>query len=72
MDVLVSSVVSPNHVFLQQPTHPTFHMLKTLHQRMNVCYSQENQIPLLPRPIESKYNIGSPLLVYLMYDLLKG
>ena len=54
IDVLVSSVVAPNHVFVQQPTHPTFHMLQLLNDSMNACYSQADMVPELPRPIEGR------------------
>lgn len=53
-DTIVSCMVSPRHLFLQQPTHPTFPSLNVLSAYMNACYSQENieQPPLLPQPIK--------------------
>ncbi|XP_053310949.1 A-kinase anchor protein 1, mitochondrial isoform X2 [Spea bombifrons] len=51
VDVLVSNVSSPNHLFIQQHTHPTFHALSTLHQQMYLCYSEPG-IPNLPMPVE--------------------
>ena len=54
MDVIVSSVVTPNHVFLQQLTHPTFPMLERQSHCMLLCYTQDTIVPQLPRPIEGK------------------
>ena len=51
MEVIVCSVVTPNHVFLQQPTHPTFPSLERQNYHMRMCYSVEN-VPHLPRPID--------------------
>nr|XP_009911747.1 PREDICTED: A-kinase anchor protein 1, mitochondrial-like [Haliaeetus albicilla] len=38
-------------MFLQQHTHPTFHVLRSLDQQMYACYSQP-EIPTLPTPVE--------------------
>ncbi len=55
VDVIVSSVVDANHVFVQQPTHPTFSSLERLSYCMNLCYShQDSIVPQLPRPIDRK------------------
>jgi len=51
VEVIVCSVVTPNHVFLQQPTHPTFPSLDRQNYHMRMCYSVEN-VPHLPRPID--------------------
>lgn len=51
-DVILSSLVSPAHFFLQQPTHPTFPALNRLNACMNVCYS-EPTAPLLPTPTQA-------------------
>ena len=51
VEVIVCSVVTPNHVFLQQPTHPTFPSLERQNYHMRMCYSVEN-VPHLPRPID--------------------
>lgn len=53
-DTIVSCMLTPRHLFLQQPTHPTFLNLNVLSAYMNACYSQENleQPPLLPQPIK--------------------
>ncbi|KDR20045.1 uncharacterized protein LOC110829398 [Zootermopsis nevadensis] len=50
-DVILSSLVSPAHFFLQQPTHPTFPALIRQDACMNVCYS-EPAAPPLPTPIQ--------------------
>ncbi|XP_069672065.1 A-kinase anchor protein 1, mitochondrial [Periplaneta americana] len=51
-DVILSSLVSPAHFFLQQPTHPTFPALNRLNACMNVCYS-EPTAPPLPTPTQA-------------------
>lgn len=53
VEVIVCSVVTPNHVFLQQPTHPTFPSLERQNYHMRLCYGVEN-VPHLPRPIDGK------------------
>lgn len=52
-DTIVSCMVTPRHLFLQQPTHPTFPSLNVLSAYMNACYSEESieSPPLLPTPI---------------------
>lgn len=50
-DVIVSSLISPAHFFLQQPTHPSFLALSQLNACMNICYS-EPMAPPLPTPIQ--------------------
>jgi len=59
VEVIVCSVVTPNHVFLQQPTHPTFPSLERQNYHMRMCYSVES-VPHLPRPIDGTvfdYNV---------------
>ncbi|NXS45906.1 AKAP1 protein, partial [Balaeniceps rex] len=51
VDVVVANQVDAGHMFLQQHTHPTFHVLRSLDQQMYVCYSQP-EIPTLPTPVE--------------------
>ncbi|XP_054168255.1 KH domain-containing protein akap-1-like [Oppia nitens] len=46
-DVILSSLVSAGHFFLQQPTHPTYPSLNRLDYCMNQTYSQDNT-PQLP------------------------
>jgi len=48
-DVVLSSLVSAGHMFLQQPTHPTFPALSRLIMTMSQCYSEE-VTPSLPNP----------------------
>lgn len=50
-DVILSSLISPSHFFLQQPTHPSFLALSQLNACMNICYS-EPLAPPLPTPIQ--------------------
>ncbi|CAG9864954.1 unnamed protein product [Phyllotreta striolata] len=49
-DTVLSCIVAPNHLFLQQPTHPSYPSLNILTNCMNLCYSQ-TESPLLPTPI---------------------
>lgn len=49
-DTILSCLVAPNHLFLQQPTHPSFPSLNLLSNYMNLCYN-EAESPLLPNPI---------------------
>lgn len=54
VDVVVSSIVDAGHIFMQQPTHPSFPSLERLNQFMNSCYTQDGIVPQLPRPLEGK------------------
>ncbi|KAJ8917581.1 hypothetical protein NQ315_000064 [Exocentrus adspersus] len=49
-DTVLSCLVAPNHLFLQQPAHPSFPSLFSLSGYMNTCYT-ETDSPLLPNPI---------------------
>ncbi|XP_062448379.1 A-kinase anchor protein 1, mitochondrial [Rhea pennata] len=51
VEVIVVNQVNAGHMFVQQHTHPTFHVLCSLDQQMYVCYSQPG-IPTLPTPVE--------------------
>ncbi|XP_055652391.1 A-kinase anchor protein 1, mitochondrial [Falco peregrinus] len=51
VEVVVANQVNAGHMFLQQHTHPTFHVLRSLDQQMCACYSQP-EIPTLPTPVE--------------------
>ncbi|NXQ81582.1 AKAP1 protein, partial [Nyctibius grandis] len=51
VEVVVANQVDAGHMFLQQYTHPTFHVLRSLDQQMYACYSQPG-IPTLPTPVE--------------------
>ncbi|XP_043910569.1 uncharacterized protein LOC122787746 [Protopterus annectens] len=50
VEVIVVSVISAGHVFVQQHTHPTFHALRCLDHQMRLCYSQPG-IPAMPAPV---------------------
>ncbi|XP_035212876.1 A-kinase anchor protein 1, mitochondrial-like isoform X2 [Stegodyphus dumicola] len=60
-DVILSSLISAGHFFLQQPTHPTYPSLSTLDQCMMNCYSQLDT-PLLPHPVEAGVICAAPVL----------
>ncbi|CAL8137358.1 unnamed protein product [Orchesella dallaii] len=49
-DVAISSVADLDHIFVQQPTHPTFPALSRLHQSLNGLYEQPKGAPQLVRP----------------------
>ncbi|XP_068066820.1 A-kinase anchor protein 1, mitochondrial isoform X1 [Anomalospiza imberbis] len=53
VEVVVAHQVDAGHMFLQQHTHPTFHVLRSLDQQMFTCYSQP-ETPTLPTPVEGK------------------
>lgn len=52
-DVVLTSLVTAGHFFLQQPTHPTYPSLARLDQCMLACYVQGLDTPPLPRPAEA-------------------
>ncbi|CAH0554392.1 unnamed protein product [Brassicogethes aeneus] len=49
-DTILSCIAAPNHLFLQQPMHPTYPSLNVLVQFMNTVYREEGS-PMLPTPI---------------------
>lgn len=49
-DTIVSCMVAPDHLFMQQPAHPSFPTLSMLTNCMNLCYMSAES-PMLPRPI---------------------
>ncbi|KFO80962.1 hypothetical protein N303_14603, partial [Cuculus canorus] len=49
VEVVVAHQINAGHMFLQQHTHPTFHVLRSLDQQMYACYSQP-EIPTLLTP----------------------
>ncbi|NXY47272.1 AKAP1 protein, partial [Ceuthmochares aereus] len=49
VEVVVAHQINAGHMFLQQHTHPTFHVLRSLDQQMYACYSQP-EIPMLLTP----------------------
>ncbi|XP_044754784.1 KH domain-containing protein akap-1 isoform X2 [Coccinella septempunctata] len=51
LETHVCSVVTPNHLFLQQPGHPTYPNFLYMHNQINILYSSED-VPLLPKPVE--------------------
>lgn len=53
-DVIISSLVSAGHFFLQQPTHPTFLSLNQLNACMSINYS-EPTAPTIPEGVDGEY-----------------
>jgi len=60
-DVVISAVVAPNHVFIQQITHPTYSSLARLDICMTQCYS-DLVAPGLPQPIQPNMICAAPSL----------
>jgi A-kinase anchor protein 1 len=56
---MISAVVAPNHVFLQQITHPTYPSLARLDHCMAQCYN-EFVTPELPRPVQANMICAAP------------
>lgn len=52
-DVVLTSLVTAGHFFLQQPTHPTYPSLARLDSCMAACYGHGLDIPPLPHPVEA-------------------
>jgi len=54
-EILVTSVVSCNHIFIQQISHPSYAELARLDNSMSVFYHHTEMTPVLPRPIQRKW-----------------
>lgn len=55
IDVVISQVVNAGHIFVQQPTHPTFNSWQRLDDCMNACYGDGTTSPPLPSHIDGIY-----------------
>jgi hypothetical protein len=51
VDVIVSSVVAPDHIFVQQPNCDSFQFLQMQNCLMQSCYEQSTTNVPLPRPV---------------------
>lgn len=60
--ILISSVVSGGHVFIQQPLHPTYQGLNVQDNLMTQIYQQADMTPQLPRPIENGVICAAPVM----------
>ncbi|CAF3589149.1 unnamed protein product, partial [Rotaria sp. Silwood2] len=60
IEVLVTSVVSCNHIFVQQILHPSYPELSRLDNSMSVFYHHTEMTPLLPRPIQPGIICAAP------------
>ncbi|PAV57270.1 hypothetical protein WR25_04695 [Diploscapter pachys] len=60
-EVVVSSIISPSHFFLQQPTHPSYASLTLLDMYMLRLYSQDVDIPELPAPCQDGLLCAAPV-----------
>lgn len=61
-EIVVSSLIEPDHFFVQQPTHPSFTSLARLDQYMLAVYNQVMGVPGLPRPIEEGVICAAPVM----------
>jgi A-kinase anchor protein 1 len=61
-DVIVTSVVTPAHLFLQQPLHPSFVELKRLDELMLALYGLPVGAPKAQRPLEIGFVCAAPVL----------
>uniref|UniRef100_A0A8R1I621 Tudor domain-containing protein n=1 Tax=Caenorhabditis japonica TaxID=281687 RepID=A0A8R1I621_CAEJA len=52
-EVAVSSIISPSHFFIQQPTHPSFASLRHLDMYMGSLYGEHSNLPELPIPCQN-------------------
>jgi len=52
-DVSLGCVVSLDHIFFQQPTHPTFPALTRLHHALKTLYQQPGSTPKLIQPFSA-------------------
>ncbi|UJR21760.1 hypothetical protein I4U23_024835 [Adineta vaga] len=59
-EVLVTSVVSCNHIFVQQILHPSYPELTRLDNSMSVFYHHTEMTPILPRPIQPGVICAAP------------
>ncbi|CAF0986342.1 unnamed protein product [Rotaria sordida] len=59
-EILVTSVVSCNHIFIQQILHPSYPELSRLDNSMSVFYHHTEMTPLLPRPIQPGIICAAP------------
>ncbi|CAF1310889.1 unnamed protein product [Adineta steineri] len=59
-EVLVTSVVSCNHIFVQQILHPSYPELTRLDNSMSVFYHHTEMTPVLPRPIQPGVICAAP------------
>lgn len=60
-EVIMSSMVTAGHFFLQQPTHLTYPNLSRLDNYMVTCYTQIDT-PQLPRPVEAGVICAAPVM----------
>jgi len=52
VDVVVSNVVSAGHVFVQQPTHPSYSSYQRLVDFMREVYCDGSTVPPMPTNVE--------------------
>ncbi|XP_063969612.1 A-kinase anchor protein 1, mitochondrial-like [Lytechinus pictus] len=61
-NILISSVVSGGHIFIQQPMHQTYQGLNVQDNLMTQIYQQADMTPQLPRPIENGVICAAPVM----------
>ncbi|CAF0811004.1 unnamed protein product [Didymodactylos carnosus] len=62
-DIIVTSIVSCNHIFVQQLQHPSYTELVRLDNSMSLFYTHTEMTPLLPRPIQPGVICAAPTQV---------
>ncbi|CAI2348034.1 unnamed protein product [Caenorhabditis sp. 36 PRJEB53466] len=60
-EVAVSSIISPSHFFIQQPTHPSFASLRHLDLYMGSLYGEHSNLPELPVPCQNGLLCAAPV-----------
>uniref|UniRef100_A0A1I7U922 Tudor domain-containing protein n=1 Tax=Caenorhabditis tropicalis TaxID=1561998 RepID=A0A1I7U922_9PELO len=60
-EVAVSSIISPSHFFIQQPTHPSFASLRHLDMYMGSLYGEQSNLPELPIPCQNGLLCAAPV-----------
>lgn len=58
-DVFVSSIISGESLFLQQPSHQTYQRFKVLQNEMDYNYSKLGGAPLLPEIVEDSICVAN-------------
>ncbi|EGT50990.1 hypothetical protein CAEBREN_09501 [Caenorhabditis brenneri] len=60
-EVAISSIISPSHFFIQQPTHASFASLRHLDMYMGQLYGEQSNLPELPMPTQNGLLCAAPV-----------
>ncbi|GMR39992.1 hypothetical protein PMAYCL1PPCAC_10187, partial [Pristionchus mayeri] len=61
-EAAVAHLIDASHLFIQQPTHPSYSSLALLDQYMIRLYSQSEGIPEVPHPCETGLLCAAPVM----------